>query len=59
LVDARFRDRVVEAIVAAVQRMYLPIDADVITGSIDVEELRATDRGGSVPFLQGRSTVPA
>jgi len=59
LVDTRFRDRVVEAIVAAVQRMYLPIDADVITGSIDVDELRATDRGGSVPFLQGRSTVPA
>ena len=26
LIDPRFRDRVVEAIVAAVQRMYFPID---------------------------------
>ena len=39
LIDPLFRDRVVEAIVAAVQRMYLPIDADVVTGSIDVDEL--------------------
>jgi N-acetylmuramoyl-L-alanine amidase len=51
LVDARFRDRVVESIVAAVQRMYLPIDSDVITGSIDVDELRATGRSDSVPFV--------
>jgi len=41
LVDARFRDQVVEAVVAAVQRMYFPIDQDVPTGSIDVRELRA------------------
>ncbi|MFD1325662.1 N-acetylmuramoyl-L-alanine amidase [Micromonospora sonneratiae] len=41
LVNPRFRDRVVEAIVAAVQRMYYPIDQDVPTGSIDVSELRA------------------
>ncbi|MGW5667335.1 N-acetylmuramoyl-L-alanine amidase [Micromonospora sp. NPDC003776] len=41
LVDPRFRDRVVEAIVAAVQRMYFPIERDVPTGSIDVSELRA------------------
>jgi N-acetylmuramoyl-L-alanine amidase len=27
--------------VAAVQRMYYPVDADVLTGSIDVSTLRA------------------
>ena len=37
LIDPLFRDRVVEAIVAAVQRMYLPLESDVVTGSIDVE----------------------
>jgi N-acetylmuramoyl-L-alanine amidase len=41
LTDPRFRDRVVEAVVAAVQRMYYPVDADVLTGSIDVSALRA------------------
>jgi N-acetylmuramoyl-L-alanine amidase len=41
LVDPRFRDQVVEAVVAAVQRMYFPIEQDVPTGSIDVSELRA------------------
>lgn len=41
LIDPLFRDRVVEAIVAAVQRMYLPIDSDIITGSLDVESLRS------------------
>lgn len=41
LVDAPFRERVVEAMMAAVQRMYLPLDADVATGSIDVRQLRA------------------
>lgn len=41
LIDPRFRDRVVEAIVAAVKRMYIPIEADVPTGSIDVSDLRA------------------
>ncbi|NUR27368.1 MAG: N-acetylmuramoyl-L-alanine amidase [Catenulispora sp.] len=41
LTDPRFRDLVVEAIVAAVQRMYYPMEADVLTGSIDVRELRA------------------
>jgi N-acetylmuramoyl-L-alanine amidase len=40
LVDPLFRDRVVEAIVAAVKRMYLPIESDVTTGSIDVSSLR-------------------
>lgn len=40
LIDPLFRDRVVEAIVAAVKRMYLPIESDVTTGSIDVASLR-------------------
>lgn len=48
LVDPRFRDRVVEAIVAAVQRMYFPIERDVPTGSIDVSELRAIVTAGTV-----------
>ena len=58
LIETRFRDRIVEAIVAAVQRMYLPLDSDVVTGSIDVDELRSA-RGAAVPFVQDRSTVPA
>lgn len=41
LADPRFRDLLVEAIVAAVQRMYFPVEQDVPTGSIDVRELRA------------------
>ncbi|WP_091614060.1 N-acetylmuramoyl-L-alanine amidase [Micromonospora mirobrigensis] len=48
LVDPRFRDRVAEAIVAAVQRMYLPDERDVPTGSIDVSELRAVVTAGTV-----------
>lgn len=48
LVDPRFRDRVVEAIVAAVQRMYYPIERDVPTGSIDVSQLRAVVAAGTV-----------
>jgi N-acetylmuramoyl-L-alanine amidase len=48
LIDPRFRDRLVEAIVAAVQRMYLPIERDVPTGSIDVSELRAAVAAGTV-----------
>src|SRR5690606_21341016 len=41
LIDPLFRDRVAEAILAAVQRMYFPMDQDVPTGSIDVRALRA------------------
>jgi N-acetylmuramoyl-L-alanine amidase len=37
LTDPLFRDRVVEAIVAAVKRMYL-VESDVTTGSLDVSE---------------------
>jgi N-acetylmuramoyl-L-alanine amidase len=40
LTDPYFRDRAVGAIVAAVRRMYLPIGFDVVTGSLDVDELR-------------------
>jgi hypothetical protein len=42
LVDPLFRDRLVAAIVASVKRMYLPIESDVSTGSIDVDTLRPT-----------------
>jgi N-acetylmuramoyl-L-alanine amidase len=41
LVDPYFRDRMVEAIMASVQRMYYPVEVDVPTGSIDVSTLRA------------------
>ena len=41
LIDPMFRERVVEGMVAAVQRMYYPVDQDVTTGSIDVRTLRA------------------
>jgi N-acetylmuramoyl-L-alanine amidase len=54
LVDPLFRDRVVEAIVAAVQRMYLPIDSDIITGSLNVNDLRSLSVS---PVL--RETTPA
>ncbi|MBT8224782.1 MAG: N-acetylmuramoyl-L-alanine amidase [Dactylosporangium sp.] len=40
LVTPAFRERIVEAIMAAIQRMYLPVEADVATGSIDVRQLR-------------------
>jgi len=42
LTDPRFRDTVADAILAAVQRMYYPVEADVPTGSIDVRALRAS-----------------
>jgi N-acetylmuramoyl-L-alanine amidase len=40
LIDPAFREQVVEAILAAVQRMYYPVENDVPTGSIDVRQLR-------------------
>lgn len=40
LTTPRFRDTVVDAILAAVQRMYYPVESDVPTGSIDVSTLR-------------------
>jgi N-acetylmuramoyl-L-alanine amidase len=51
LIDPLFRDRIVGAIVAAVQRMYLPVESDVATGSIDVN---AIDH-----FMLDRSGFPA
>ncbi len=45
LIDPLFRDRVVGAIVAAVRRMYLPIESDIRTGSLDVDSLRPIDVG--------------
>ncbi|HKE65311.1 MAG TPA: N-acetylmuramoyl-L-alanine amidase [Micromonosporaceae bacterium] len=47
LVQAAFRDRLVEAMIAAVQRMYFPIEQDVKTGSIDVSTLRAAQPTGA------------
>lgn len=41
LIDPQFRELVIESIMAAVQRMYFPVDSDVPTGSIDVSALRA------------------
>jgi N-acetylmuramoyl-L-alanine amidase len=41
LVTPAFRDLVVEAMMAAVQRMYIPVESDVPTGSIDVSMLRS------------------
>ena len=40
LIDPLFRERVVEAIIAAVQRMYFPAEVDVKTGTIDVSQIR-------------------
>jgi N-acetylmuramoyl-L-alanine amidase len=40
LINPLFREQVVEAILAAVQRMYYPVEIDVPTGSIDVRQLR-------------------
>jgi len=47
LVDATFRDRIVEALIAAVQRMYFPVEQDVKTGSIDVSTLRVVEPTGA------------
>jgi N-acetylmuramoyl-L-alanine amidase len=41
VVQPSFRNRIVEAMIAAVQRMYFPVEQDVKTGSIDVSALRA------------------
>lgn len=40
LVNPLIREQIVEAILAAVQRMYFPVENDVPTGSIDVRQLR-------------------
>jgi N-acetylmuramoyl-L-alanine amidase len=40
LIDPLFRERAVEGIIAAVQRMYFPAEIDVKTGTIDVSQIR-------------------
>src|SRR5262245_9862782 len=45
LIDPLFRDRIVGAIAAAVQRMYLPAESDVPTGSIDVNAIERLSLG--------------
>ncbi len=46
LVNPLFREQAIESIVAAVQRMYYPVENDVPTGSIDVRQLRMSLSGG-------------
>lgn len=41
LIDPTFRDTVAEAILIAVQRVFLPTESDVKTGTLDMKELRA------------------
>lgn len=53
LTDPRFRDTVVDAILAAVQRIYYPVESDVPTGSIDVRSLRAALAGSGPGFGSG------
>ncbi len=43
LADAAFRDRVADAILAAVQRIFLPRDLDCDTGTLDVRQLRSLE----------------
>lgn len=45
LIDPIFRDTVADAVVAAVQRVFLPSDVDVTTGTLDVAALRAGVNG--------------
>src|SRR5690348_1715363 len=47
LITPAFRELVVEAMMAAVQRMYIPIESDVPTGSIDVRQLRTLTTASS------------
>lgn len=49
LIDPHFREQVVESILAAVQRMYYPVENDVPTGSIDVRQLRLAVAAGRPP----------
>jgi len=41
LADPKFRDLCAEALLAAIQRLFLPEHADVDTGTLDLRELRA------------------
>lgn len=53
LTDPRLRDTVVDAILAAVQRIHYPVEADVPTGSIDVRTLRAALAANSIQSRSG------
>lgn len=58
LTDPVTRDRTVDAVVAAVQRMYLPLERDLPTGEIDVRDLRAAlaRTGASGPPAEARDS---
>jgi len=45
LVSPAFRDSVAEAVLVAVQRVFLPVESDVKTGTLDVTALRAMQLG--------------
>jgi N-acetylmuramoyl-L-alanine amidase len=49
LIDPQFRERAVEAMMAAVQRMYFPVEVDVKTGTFDVRKLRALTAAADRP----------
>lgn len=46
LIDPAFRDTVADAVIAGVQRIYLPAEADVATGTFNVAALRAALAAG-------------
>ncbi len=46
IVDPKYRDAVTDAIIAGVQRIYLPRESDVATGTFDVSALRASLAAG-------------
>jgi N-acetylmuramoyl-L-alanine amidase len=58
LIDPLFRECLVEGIMAAVQRMYFPVEADVPTGSIDVRELRAGLARRTAPSSAASAALP-
>ncbi|QSB14816.1 N-acetylmuramoyl-L-alanine amidase [Natronosporangium hydrolyticum] len=56
LTDARTRDIVADAILAAVQRMYYPSESDVATGTIDVRQLRQELAAGTASGTPAAAT---
>jgi len=40
LLDARFRSTIAQAVLAAIQRLYLPVAEDFQTGAFDLQPLR-------------------
>jgi N-acetylmuramoyl-L-alanine amidase len=41
LIEPAFRDTIAEAILIAVQRVFLPVEVDFKTGTMDMRELRS------------------